>query len=69
MAKRKSTIDLGSYEQDFVSNEEKFIEEVITPAIKDHLRDKVRDFRSKGYNNNQIAAMLMVHKHIVENIK
>ena len=69
MAKKNSKIEIGSYEQDFVSNEETFIEEVIKPAVEDHLGDKVRNLRSKGYNANQIASMLMIHKHIVENIK
>ena len=49
--------------------QETFIEEVIKPAVEDHLGEKVRNLRSKGYNDNQIASMLMIHKHIVENIK
>jgi hypothetical protein len=36
---------------------------------EDLLRDKVLAFRAKGYNDNQIAAMLMVHKQYVESVK
>ena len=36
---------------------------------EDLLREKILTFRGKGYNDNQIAAMLMVHKHFVESIK
>ena len=38
-------------------------------AQEDLLRDKVLAFRAKGYNDNQIAAMLMVHKQFVESVK
>ena len=33
------------------------------------LRDKILGFKSMGYNDNQIAAMLMIHKHYVESVK
>lgn len=36
---------------------------------EDYLRDKILTFRAKGYNDNQIAAMLMIHKHYVESVK
>ena len=36
---------------------------------EDLLREKVLAFRAKGYNDNQIAAMLMVHKQYVESVK
>ena len=54
--------------ENFVSEQDSFIEEVIKPAVKDHNRDKVLDWSSKGYNANQIAGMLKLHKHVVENI-
>ena len=39
-------------------------------AVKeDPLRDKVLDLRGKGYNDNQIASMLLIHKHKIEEIK
>lgn len=68
MAKKKLTTELDDI-QNFVSNEESFIEEVIKPAVEDHLAGKVRDLRSKGYDDNRIAAMLMIHKEKVQNIK
>jgi len=36
---------------------------------EDLLREKVLMFRGKGYNDNQIAAMLMIHKQYVESVK
>lgn len=36
---------------------------------EDLLREKVLSFKSKGYNNNQIAAMLGIHKQYVDTIK
>ena len=39
-----------------------------TPTV-DPLAEKVLDMRGKGYNDNQIASMLMIHKHKIENIK
>lgn len=68
MAKKKLTTELDDI-QNFVANEESFIEEVIKPAVEDHFADKVRDLRSKGYDDNRIAAMLMIHKEKVQNIK
>lgn len=54
--------------QDFVSNEEKIIEDIIIPAIKDHTADKVKSLADKGMNVNQIAATLMIQKSKVEEI-
>lgn len=36
---------------------------------EDLLREKILSFRGKGYNDNQIAAMLMIHKQYVEKVK
>lgn len=36
---------------------------------EDLLREKVLSLRGKGYNDNQIAAMLTVHKQFVESVK
>ena len=69
MAKRQSKIDIASYETDFVSNEEKIIEDIIKPAIEDHLAGKVKDLRSKGFDDNRIAAMLMINVNKVKDIK
>lgn len=41
-----------------------------TPKVsKDPYREKVIALREKGYDNNQIASMLMIHKQTVDNIK
>ena len=55
--------------KNFVSNEQEIKENIITPAIEDYIADKVRTFKNQGYNDNQIAAMLRIHKHVVEKIK
>lgn len=36
---------------------------------EDLLREKVLAFKAKGYNDNQVASMLGVHKQYVETIK
>lgn len=49
---------------------EEIIDYVPTPTpVVDPLVEKVLDMRGKGYNDNQIASMLMIHKHKIENIK
>lgn len=40
-----------------------------TPEVIDPLVDKVRDLRSKGYNDNQIASMMMIQLGQVKDIK
>jgi len=67
MTKRKKT--RKEEIENLVSNKESIIEVTIAPAVEDHFRDKVLDLRGKGYNDNQIASMLMIHKHKIENIK
>ena len=54
--------------QTLVSEKETIIEDIIKPAVDNHYREKVLDWAGKGYNANQIASMLKIHKHIVENI-
>lgn len=38
-------------------------------TYEDLLREKILAFKAKGYNDNQIAAMLMIHKEYVQSIK
>lgn len=52
-----------------VSKKEKPCKDCPDYSKEDLLRDKVLAFRAKGYNDNQIAAMLMVHKQYVESVK
>lgn len=68
MAKKKLTKRLESIEN-FVSKEEEIQNDIILPAIEDHLRDQIISFREKGYKDTWIAARLMIQKHIVEKIK
>lgn len=69
--KKKSTVGEQRLEevQNTVSIQKEIIEDIIKPAVEDQLRDKVLSLRVKGYNSNQIAAMLMIHKHKVDEIK
>jgi len=70
---KKNTSDLTNCRLDelknFVSAEEKLVRDIIQPAVEDHYREKVLDMRAKGFDNNRIAAMLMIPKQRVENIK
>ena len=52
-----------------VSKKEQPCKECPDYSKEDLLREKVLAFRAKGYNDNQIAAMLMIHKQFVESIK
>ena len=52
-----------------VSKKEKPCKDCPDYSKEDLLRDKVLAFKAKGYNDNQIAAMLMVHKQYVESVK
>jgi len=67
MAKRKK--DKLEDVKNFVANKESIVEDIIAPAVKDHFTEKVLELREKGYNDNQIAGMLMIHKQKIENIK
>ena len=68
MAKKKYTTRLDEIEN-FVSNEEKIIEDIIKPAVENHYADKVRDLRSKGFDDNRIAAMIGISSLEVKDIK
>lgn len=68
MAKRKIKSRLKDVEN-YVSKEEEIVKNIITPAIEDHLREKIISLRETGFDDNRIAARLMIHKHIVEKIK
>jgi hypothetical protein len=67
MAKRKKTIQEEI--ENFVSEKEAITEDIIQPHVVEYYRERVLDLRGKGYNDNQIAGMLMIHKQKVENIK
>ena len=74
MAKRKSTIDIGDYSNEYVApnlieNEEKIINDIIIPAIEDHLADTVKTLRSRGFDDNRIAAKLMINVDKIKSIK
>jgi len=67
MAKRKKTIQEEI--ENFVSEKVTIEEDIVKPHVVEYYRDRVLDLRGKGYNDNQIAGMLMIHKQKVENIK
>ena len=52
-----------------VSNEKIIKDDPILSGVSDSVRDTIISFKNKGYDNNQVAALLQISKHIVENIK
>tara|TARA_R110000803_G_scaffold138553_1_gene205367 strand:- start:434 stop:640 length:207 start_codon:yes stop_codon:yes gene_type:complete len=68
MANKKKTGRLNDM-KNFVSKEEEIKKDIILPAIEDHLRDQIISLRETGFDNNRIAARLMIQKSIVEKIK
>ena len=66
MAKKQSYIS-SSQEPvvDLIGSEASFIEEVIKPAVEDHLTQQIKHYIDKGWDDNRIAARLMIHKHKV----
>ena len=40
----------------------------VKPTYDNSLVMKVENLRAKGFDNNRIAATLMIHKHIVDSI-
>ena len=63
---KKSKLDIV---QDLESNKEEIIEDIIIPAIDNSNREMILDLRAKGFDDNRIAARLMIQKSIVENTK
>lgn len=54
--------------QETVSNEENKETYITTPTPKDTLAEKVIALKNKGFDNNRIAATLLVNRHIVDGI-
>jgi len=66
MAKRKTKkVELD----DCVPTADTIASDIVKPHVAEYYRDKVLDLREKGYNDNQIASMLLIHKHKIEEIK
>ncbi len=65
MARKKKTTD----QEDSVSNDSFEVLNVYTTPKEDPLTEKVKTLREKGYTNNQIASMLMIHKQTIDKIK
>ena len=66
MAKKQSYISSSQDPVvDLIESEASFIEEVIKPAVEDHLTQQIKQYIEKGWDDNRIAARLMIHKHKV----
>jgi IS30 family transposase len=75
MARKKKTIT----DQEYVSGDYTEIENVSNQELpkayniltqeEEPKREKVIALREKGYNNNQIASMLNMHKQTIDKIK
>tara|TARA_R110000796_G_scaffold18159_2_gene55174 strand:+ start:757 stop:963 length:207 start_codon:yes stop_codon:yes gene_type:complete len=68
MAKKKINQAIDTFEINVSSKEEIIKDTVIVKAI-DTDREMILDLREKGFDNNRIAARLMIQKSIVENTK
>lgn len=70
MAKKTTTThESGSYPTTpTIESEQTIMEEVIKPHVEDHLKKQIEALRAKGFDNNRIAANLMIHKHIVDSL-
>lgn len=61
--KKKITV-----QEDYVSNDSIEVSNVDTTPVEDPLLEKVKTLRGKGYSNNQIASMLMIHVQKINSI-
>lgn len=68
MAKKKTIVDIDKAEIN-VSPKEEVKDVVVTPKADSSNREKILDLRGKGFDDNRIAARLMISKAIVENTK
>jgi len=64
MARKKKT----TVQEDYVSNDSLEVSNVDITPVEDPLTEKVKTLRGKGYSNNQIASMLMVHVQKINSI-
>jgi hypothetical protein len=64
MARKKKT----TVQEDYVSNDSFEKLDVYTTPKEDTLTGKVKTLREKGYSNNQIASMLMIHVQKINSI-
>jgi len=67
MAKKK-TEQTESFVARELESEQTILDEVIKPHVDDFLKQKIEELRAKGFDNNRIAANLMIHKHIVDSL-
>lgn len=68
MAKRKIKKDIDALEIN-VSPDKEIIEDITIVKKDNTQRDTILDLREKGFDDNRIAARLMIQKSIVENTK
>ena len=68
MAKRKIKKDIDALEIN-VSTDKEIIEDITIVKKDNTQRDTILDLREKGFDDNRIAARLMIQKSIVENTK
>lgn len=68
MAKKKKQEEVYMFEEIQLPIEPTPTPEVVEPAVDNSIVMKVENLRAKGFDDNRIAATLMIHKHIVESI-
>ena len=70
MAKKATTTQPITVEEPLrvIESEETILKEVIKPHVDDYISKRVKELRDRGFDNNRIAATLMIHKHIVDKL-
>ena len=70
MAKKATTTQPILQDESFrvIESEQTILEEVIKPHVDDYISKRVKELRDRGFDNNRIAATLMIHKHIVDKL-
>ncbi len=66
---RKKKIKENSELEVVVSKVEEIKDDTNIPSVDELQRVTILDLREKGFDDNRIAARLMIQKSIVENIK
>ncbi len=68
MAKRKTKAIEDNKDPEFIEALDNVIEQLEVSISEDPIKEKVKYFRDKGYNDNQIASMLRIHKQTIEKL-
>ena len=68
MTRKKSEISEELEFENIVSPEGNIEDNITIQETKDPLADKVHSLRARGFDNNRIAAMLMISRHTIDKL-